>query len=74
MSFKLKSSGFDPFKLNSVQQAMKIDDDEPLVRIERGVCKVTRTSWDMGRLPHMALNAFVCLFHCLGLHSKHQYQ
>ena len=69
-----KLRGFDPFKLKYVKQAMKIDDDEPLVRIERGVCKVTRTYWDMGRLPHMALNAFVCLFHCLGLHSKHQYQ
>ena len=36
-----------------------------------GVTWVTQTSWDMGKLPHMIIFAFVCLLHIHTLHEMH---
>ena len=42
-----------------ILQAMKIDDDEPLVRIERGVCKVKKQA---NVFKIAAMQGLKCLF------------
>ena len=44
-----------------ILQAMKIDDDEPLVRIERGVCKV-RLKKQANVFKIAAMQGLKCLF------------